>query len=188
MISAIQPITILIKEVWSFTSRLSHFVAVWSRAKYATSFSKAISKQEGTKNFLIAPFLNPCLAGSWENGIKNSTARKVFGPSYFVTALVRTLLNGTFGAFLTFVGVRSESSSMKSTPVCGKDQSILNQLNIKILLTRSGLCVVKSHNFDHFCFVTIWDVRKAIVSKDLDKWTWKGHFSPLMVSSFDWNR
>ena len=69
--------------------------------------------------------------------------------------LVRTLLHDTFGAILTFVGVRSESSSMKSTPVCGKDQSILNQLNIKILLTRSGFCVVKPHNPGHLSFVTI---------------------------------
>ena len=51
--------------------------------------SKAVTKSEGPKNVLAAPFLIPFFtAGSWEKGIKNGGARKIFGPPYIVTALV----------------------------------------------------------------------------------------------------
>ena len=52
------------------------------------SENKIESKAEGPKNFPAAPFLILFFtAGSWEKGIKNDAARKIIGPSYFVTAL-----------------------------------------------------------------------------------------------------
>ena len=44
---------------------------------------KPSQNKKGGKNFL---------AGSWEKGIKNGAARKIFGPSYVGTALIFTVL------------------------------------------------------------------------------------------------
>ena len=51
-------------------------------------YTKAMTKSEGPKNFLAAPFLIPfSQQPAVKKGIKNGAARKNFGASYFVTAL-----------------------------------------------------------------------------------------------------
>ena len=52
------------------------------------NFVKAVTKQEGPKHFLAAPkMVSFFAAGSWEKDAILGAARKIFNPSYFVTAL-----------------------------------------------------------------------------------------------------
>ena len=50
---------------------------------------KSGQNEKGKKKILAAPFLNPFFQlSAVKKDSKNGTARKIFGPSYFVTALV----------------------------------------------------------------------------------------------------
>ena len=56
---------------------------------------KPSQNKKGRKFSSCTIFYSFFIAGSWEKGIKNDAARKLFNPSYFVTALVKS--NSYFG-------------------------------------------------------------------------------------------
>ena len=57
---------------------------------FAKKDTKVVSKIEGPKIFLAAPFFEVFFsAASCKKGLKNGAARKLLGPSYFVTTLDR---------------------------------------------------------------------------------------------------